>query len=267
MRAGLESGQQWHRCPISTSSARTAATRSAPTSPSVRTAATGCASARRRSSATARSPSRARPARRASPPLRGCRASARARSPASAASSRRAPTPRSRSSSSRCSATCCSSPWRWSTSASPRPIDGQWWRVATSPFLYGSIWYELAAVTAIAVFGWLLERRHGPLVVARPLRAVRDGRHRAGRRRSIRRRWRSAATARRSACCARGPSRTSSRAAAARSTTATCSARRSSPRSCCSCPWRSLEASAIAGFAGGAAGLLVGLVLARARIA
>ena len=46
-----------------------------------------------------------------------------------------------------------------------RPIDGEWWRVATSPFLYSSIWYELAAVTAIAVFGWLLERRHGPLVV------------------------------------------------------------------------------------------------------
>ena len=46
-----------------------------------------------------------------------------------------------------------------------RPIDGEWWRVATSPFLYESIWYELAAVTAIAIYGWLLERRHGPLVV------------------------------------------------------------------------------------------------------
>jgi membrane associated rhomboid family serine protease len=45
------------------------------------------------------------------------------------------------------------------------PINGDWWRVATSPFLYGGIWYELAAVTAIGVFGWLLERRHGPLVV------------------------------------------------------------------------------------------------------
>jgi membrane associated rhomboid family serine protease len=45
------------------------------------------------------------------------------------------------------------------------PIDGEWWRVAASPFVYGSIWYELAAVTAIAVYGWLLERRHGPLVV------------------------------------------------------------------------------------------------------
>lgn len=45
------------------------------------------------------------------------------------------------------------------------PINGEWWRVATSPFLYGSVWYELAAVTAIGVYGWLLERRHGPFVV------------------------------------------------------------------------------------------------------
>jgi membrane associated rhomboid family serine protease len=45
------------------------------------------------------------------------------------------------------------------------PIHGQWWRVATSPFLYGNVWYELVAVTAIAVYGWLLERRHGPFAV------------------------------------------------------------------------------------------------------
>lgn len=45
------------------------------------------------------------------------------------------------------------------------PIDSEWWRVATSPFLYTSVWYELVAVTAIAVYGWLLERRHGPIVV------------------------------------------------------------------------------------------------------
>jgi membrane associated rhomboid family serine protease len=45
------------------------------------------------------------------------------------------------------------------------PIDGQWWRVATSPFLYGDVWYELAAVLTIGLYGWLLERRHGPLVV------------------------------------------------------------------------------------------------------
>ncbi|MGZ4271729.1 MAG: rhomboid family intramembrane serine protease [Solirubrobacteraceae bacterium] len=41
----------------------------------------------------------------------------------------------------------------------------QWWRVATTPFLYGNVWYELVAVGAIGLFGWLLERRHGPLAV------------------------------------------------------------------------------------------------------
>jgi membrane associated rhomboid family serine protease len=45
------------------------------------------------------------------------------------------------------------------------PIDGEWWRVAVTPFVYGDVWYQLAAVLGIAVYGWLLERRHGPLVV------------------------------------------------------------------------------------------------------
>ena len=45
------------------------------------------------------------------------------------------------------------------------PLHGEWWRIAVSPFVYGNVWYELTAVTAIGVFGWLLERRHGPLVV------------------------------------------------------------------------------------------------------
>jgi membrane associated rhomboid family serine protease len=45
------------------------------------------------------------------------------------------------------------------------PVDGQWWRVASSLFLYGNAWYELAAVLAIGVYGWLLEQRHGPFVV------------------------------------------------------------------------------------------------------
>jgi membrane associated rhomboid family serine protease/DNA-directed RNA polymerase subunit RPC12/RpoP len=43
--------------------------------------------------------------------------------------------------------------------------DGEWWRVATTPFLYANVWYELAAVTALGVYGWLLERRHGPFAV------------------------------------------------------------------------------------------------------
>ena len=38
----------------------------------------------------------------------------------------------------------------------------QWWRFATTPFLYANAWYELAAVGAIGLYGWLLERRHGP---------------------------------------------------------------------------------------------------------
>src|SRR5215211_749232 len=45
------------------------------------------------------------------------------------------------------------------------PIGSEWWRVAASPFVYGSAWYELAAVVAIGVFGWLLERRHNGFVV------------------------------------------------------------------------------------------------------
>lgn len=45
------------------------------------------------------------------------------------------------------------------------PIDGEWWRVATSVFVYANGWYQLAAVTAIGIFGMLLERRHGALLV------------------------------------------------------------------------------------------------------
>jgi membrane associated rhomboid family serine protease len=45
------------------------------------------------------------------------------------------------------------------------PIGDEWWRVVTSPFVYSSAWYELAAVAAIGLFGWLLERRHNAFVV------------------------------------------------------------------------------------------------------
>ncbi|HEY7934507.1 MAG TPA: rhomboid family intramembrane serine protease [Solirubrobacteraceae bacterium] len=46
------------------------------------------------------------------------------------------------------------------------PLHGDWWRLFTSQFAYVSGLYEFAVVLAIAIFGWLLERRHGPLVVA-----------------------------------------------------------------------------------------------------
>jgi membrane associated rhomboid family serine protease len=46
------------------------------------------------------------------------------------------------------------------------PVGGEWWRLFSSQFLYTSGIYAFVALLAVAVFGWLLERRHGPLVVA-----------------------------------------------------------------------------------------------------
>jgi membrane associated rhomboid family serine protease len=48
------------------------------------------------------------------------------------------------------------------------PIDDEWWRAVTTQFVYTNTAYEVAALAAIAIFGFLLERRHGwwaPLVV------------------------------------------------------------------------------------------------------
>ena len=48
------------------------------------------------------------------------------------------------------------------------PMEGDWWRPVTTQFLYGSTGYEVAALGAVAIFGILLERRHGlwaPLLV------------------------------------------------------------------------------------------------------
>jgi membrane associated rhomboid family serine protease len=42
---------------------------------------------------------------------------------------------------------------------------GEWWRVLTAPFIYSNTGYAFAAIGSIALFGWLLERRHGPWVV------------------------------------------------------------------------------------------------------
>jgi membrane associated rhomboid family serine protease len=45
-------------------------------------------------------------------------------------------------------------------------LDGSnWWHVLTAPFAYHSSGYAFVTLFAIAVFGWLIERRHGPLVV------------------------------------------------------------------------------------------------------
>ena len=41
----------------------------------------------------------------------------------------------------------------------------QWWRVLTAPFVYDNTGYAFVVLGAIALFGWLLERRHGPVAV------------------------------------------------------------------------------------------------------
>jgi membrane associated rhomboid family serine protease len=45
------------------------------------------------------------------------------------------------------------------------PLHGDWWRIFTSQFAYADGLYAFITIGTIALFGWLLERRHGPLVV------------------------------------------------------------------------------------------------------
>jgi membrane associated rhomboid family serine protease len=45
------------------------------------------------------------------------------------------------------------------------PIEGQWWRLFSSQFVYKNGVYAFVALLAVAIFGWLLERRHGPAIV------------------------------------------------------------------------------------------------------
>jgi membrane associated rhomboid family serine protease len=40
-----------------------------------------------------------------------------------------------------------------------------WWRLLVAPFTYTNTGYAIVALGTIAVYGWLLERRHGPVVV------------------------------------------------------------------------------------------------------
>jgi membrane associated rhomboid family serine protease len=45
------------------------------------------------------------------------------------------------------------------------PLHGDWWRLFTSAFAYLNGLYAFVAILTLAIFGWLLERRHGPGVV------------------------------------------------------------------------------------------------------
>jgi membrane associated rhomboid family serine protease len=49
------------------------------------------------------------------------------------------------------------------------PLHGEWWKVFTTQFAYlggfSASVYAFAALLAVGIFGWLLERRHGPFAV------------------------------------------------------------------------------------------------------
>ena len=39
----------------------------------------------------------------------------------------------------------------------------EWWQVLTAPFVHLSGWYQFAALGAVGIYGWMVERRHGPV--------------------------------------------------------------------------------------------------------
>jgi hypothetical protein len=45
------------------------------------------------------------------------------------------------------------------------PLHEHWWRVITTQFAYANGVYAFTTLMVIAIFGWLMERRHGPVVV------------------------------------------------------------------------------------------------------
>ena len=62
--------------------------------------------------------------------------------------------------------------WRAALVGSTRAIDlwqqfgtHLWWRLLVAPFTYVNTGYAIVTLATIAIYGWLLERRHGPLVV------------------------------------------------------------------------------------------------------
>ena len=157
-------GGAWPPALSSSSSARTAGRRSARTSPSARTAGSGCASARRRSSARGRRPS----AERRTPPTPVARAAAHRRDPRHP---RRRAAPAGRDDRARGASAACGG-WRsipLRDEGVQLVVDplGEWWQVLTAPFVHVSGWYQFAALGAVGIFGWVLERRHGPAAGAR----------------------------------------------------------------------------------------------------
>ena len=44
------------------------------------------------------------------------------------------------------------------------PLDGDWWKLFSTQFVYLNGLYAFVTLLAVAIFGWLLERRRGPAV-------------------------------------------------------------------------------------------------------
>jgi membrane associated rhomboid family serine protease len=44
-------------------------------------------------------------------------------------------------------------------------VHGDWWRLLSAPFAFDNSGYQVAVLATVAIFGWLLERRHGTLVM------------------------------------------------------------------------------------------------------
>jgi membrane associated rhomboid family serine protease len=45
------------------------------------------------------------------------------------------------------------------------PLQGDWWKLFTNEFAYVDGVYAFVAILAVAIFGWLVESRHGPAAV------------------------------------------------------------------------------------------------------
>jgi membrane associated rhomboid family serine protease len=45
------------------------------------------------------------------------------------------------------------------------PLRGDWWKLLTNQFVYVDGVYAFVAILTVAIFGWLVEQRHGPVVV------------------------------------------------------------------------------------------------------
>jgi len=45
------------------------------------------------------------------------------------------------------------------------PLHGDWWRLFTNEFVYLKGLYAFIVLVSLAIFGWLIERRHGPVMV------------------------------------------------------------------------------------------------------